>query len=709
MKKLLFLLMLTLFINYTFGQGNWTLSTGKNRWANGMGFGIKDTASYLNGSDTNILIVQYPGILCFRHLTTDHWQILETFSSGGGYIPYTGATADVNLGIHALTTTGTVTSGDLNSNGNLTALSGFFAMSATGNVASASNTSSIGSGTYGRGGSNRDKSPFFVAGYNGDSIINATLGGVFIFKPVTVMGAVNATTFSGSGANLTSIPNGALVNNSITITAGAGLSGGGTVALGGSVALANTGITSLTAANGVSITGSTIGLGNITPSSVSTSGALTVTGKISGGSLTITGNSATGSLNVSGTAAINGTLSIGDLSVAGDIIPDADAIHDFGAVSRTWLNGYFSNIVGKLSTGAQPNITSLGTLSNLTVSGSITASGGIQFPTNGNLVAGSVVKTASQGLVAQGITGSAYDAALLNAAGTFYVYRVPTGTNNIDLPGNTITFGNGSSIVNNNLTITDVTASGTVTAINFSGPGTRLTGTATGLSIGGNAATATTAGTVTTAAQPNITSLGALSSLTVTGNIAFGTLSTSGLMTANGGITLGTPGNFITGNTTSFRVVNYAQSANNMIISDIGVVTIPNLGTGAVQATSGVLSVVSDRNVKDDHGKFSGSALSALMKIPKPAYWNFNEKSRLPKETWNVRQFGLYADSVHAVLGEEFAPTQPKSKADSATSAPNYGLSDRALLSLTIQALQEANNKIDALDAHIKELEKKKP
>jgi hypothetical protein len=40
------------------------------------------------------------------------------------------------------------------------------------------------------------------------------------------------------GTNFNSIPNGALTNNSITITAGSGLSGGGTVALGGTVSIA---------------------------------------------------------------------------------------------------------------------------------------------------------------------------------------------------------------------------------------------------------------------------------------------------------------------------------------------------------------------------------------------------------------------------------------------------------------------------------------
>jgi hypothetical protein len=58
-------------------------------------------------------------------------------------------------------------------------------------------------------------------------------------------GTITATTFSGSGASLTSIPNSALANSSVTVSAGTGLSGGGSVALGSSTTLniANTAVT----------------------------------------------------------------------------------------------------------------------------------------------------------------------------------------------------------------------------------------------------------------------------------------------------------------------------------------------------------------------------------------------------------------------------------------------------------------------------------
>ncbi len=72
------------------------------------------------------------------------------------------------------------------------------------------------------------------------------------------------------GANATgltgTVQNGQLAYNSITVNAGTGLSGGGTVALGGSTTLNNAGVTALTAGDGVTVSASsgpiTLGLGS---------------------------------------------------------------------------------------------------------------------------------------------------------------------------------------------------------------------------------------------------------------------------------------------------------------------------------------------------------------------------------------------------------------------------------------------------------------
>ena len=63
----------------------------------------------------------------------------------------------------------------------------------------------------------------------------------------------NPTTTPNISISLANIPNTALANNSITVTEGTGLSGGGTVALGGSTTLSNAGVVNLTAGTGVTL------------------------------------------------------------------------------------------------------------------------------------------------------------------------------------------------------------------------------------------------------------------------------------------------------------------------------------------------------------------------------------------------------------------------------------------------------------------------
>jgi len=75
------------------------------------------------------------------------------------------------------------------------------------------------------------------------------------------------TSLSGGNITVGSIPNNALTNSAITVTTGYGLGGATTASLGGTVNLTNTGVTSLTAGSGVTLSGST---GNITINTSST-------------------------------------------------------------------------------------------------------------------------------------------------------------------------------------------------------------------------------------------------------------------------------------------------------------------------------------------------------------------------------------------------------------------------------------------------------
>lgn len=145
---------------------------------------------------------------------------------------------------------------------------------------------------------------------------------------------------------------------------------------------------------------------------------------------------------------------------------------------------------------------------------------------------------------------------------------------------------------------------------------------------------------------------------------------------------------YASGGDNTFSLVNEATNGGIVITANgTGTTTISSLGTGTVQATAGVLSVTSDGRLKNKLGYFN-NATDAIMKLSKPQYWKYSAKSKLPKEAQKVKQFGLMADDVHKVLGEQFAPTQKDGY---------YGLSDRALLSLAIQAIQELKAEIEKL------------
>ena len=171
-------------------------------------------------------------------------------------------------------------------------------------------------------------------------------------------------------------------------------------------------------------------------------------------------------------------------------------------------------MAGTVNTAAQPNITSVGTLGALTVSGDITANGNIVGDSSTNI-------TGIAGVTATTLSGTLQTAAQTNitSVGTL------TGLD-----------------VNGHSELDDVNVSGAITATTFTG---------------------NLAGTVNTAAQTNITSLGTLSALTVSGDI-----------TANGNIA-GDNSTNITGiaGVTATTLSGTLQTAAQTNVTSIGTLT----------------------------------------------------------------------------------------------------------------------------------------
>jgi hypothetical protein len=169
--------------------------------------------------------------------------------------------------------------------------------------------------------------------WNG-SVIGATYGGTGVnngSNTLTLSGSytLNQSVASGasptlSGANFSSIPNGALTNSSVTVTAGSGLGGGGAVALGSSVTLTNAGVTSAVAGTAISVSGAT---GAVTINNTGVTSAVAGTGvSVSGatGAVTVSIGQAIGTGNSPTFAGItvpsithSGTSGSGDIGASG--------------------------------------------------------------------------------------------------------------------------------------------------------------------------------------------------------------------------------------------------------------------------------------------------------------------------------------------------------------------------------------------------------
>jgi hypothetical protein len=287
----------------------------------------------------------------------------------------------------------------------------------------------------------------------------------------------------------------------------------------------------------------------------------TYTGNVTAGNLSATGN-ITGNYIIGNGSQLTGLpASYANADVATFLASyGSNTITTTGNVSANYFIGNGSQLTditvstattaATVTTNAQPNITSVGTLSGLTVgpNSSIVLSG-----TAGYLKANSL----------QGHDGSQ----------TIYLhYGEVGGAAGIATNLTVGTTGSGSLTANGT-----ISATGNVTGSYFLGNGSQLTGI-----------TATTAATVTTDAQPNITSVGTLSSLSVSGNITGGNLSTAGRVVSTG--------NIVTGGqiqSSAFTGGNISWSVNNQTDFQ-GAIKVG--GTGIIKGPGGASSITLNNN-----------------------------------------------------------------------------------------------------------------
>ena len=293
--------------------------------------------------------------------------------------------------------------------------------------------------------------------------------------------------------------------------------------------------------------------GNITTSVAGNANILVVTG---------TGANITGTANISGNANVGNIGAYAGVFTA-NITTTGNIYANSGIIGAT-------SLVGTLTTATQTNITSVGTLGALTVTGKVTAgqlqgsggnisniqganvSGAVAFATTANAVAAANVSgavafaTTANAVAGANVSGAVAFATTANAVAAANV----SGTVATATTAATVTTAAQPNITSVG-TLTGLGVNGTATAVNITANTGVFTGNANGLTnvpganVSGQVTSALNANTVTTAAQPNITSVGTLTSLAVTGNISGANL--TGNFYGSGSSLTSVPGANVTG------------------------------------------------------------------------------------------------------------------------------------------------------------------
>jgi hypothetical protein len=246
--------------------------------------------------------------------------------------------------------------------------------------------------------------------------------------------------------------------------------------------------------------------------------SVNVSGTVSG-NLTVDGNLFSGGFQVVTTNSLGGygptytggvvTGSQVFLSAANSVSRTTGAVVVTGGVGvggNVSAGAFYGNITGNVLTAAQPYITSLGTLTGLTVSGTTTTSA---------------------------LNATSIGATNITATGNVYVSTI-NGLQNLSVTGNVTAssgfvgtmFGpvvgqlqtNAQPNVNSLGVLSSLAVAANIATGNISANGTVSGTTAVFTNIGG---------TLTTNAQPNVNTLGTLTALTVTGNVSGGNFTTA--------------------------------------------------------------------------------------------------------------------------------------------------------------------------------------
>lgn len=255
----------------------------------------------------------------------------------------------------------------------------------------------------------------------------------------------------------------------------------------------------------------------------------------------------------------------GALKVAGGIGVKGNV---FSTGKVTSLNADLGNLVvanyyqGTLTTSAQPNITSVGSLTSLTVTGSLTGNNATfsgNLIVNGNLVYANVsTLNIKDPIIEQGgaTDGTPLTTNDLKDRGQLLHYYTSAPVDAFmgwDNSNGEFSFGSNVSVTDEIVTFNTLgnvranvflgNLSGSATTVTASNqPNITSVGTLGNLTVTSNISTSNIFGTIRTASQPDITSLGTLANLTVQGPINFNSVANIKITGGSSGYFLSTDG-----------------------------------------------------------------------------------------------------------------------------------------------------------------------
>jgi hypothetical protein len=307
-----------------------------------------------------------------------------------------------------------------------------------------------------------------------------------------------------------------------------------------------------------------------------------------------------------------------------------------GVGTTTPNSGAFTTIAGSLTTAAQPNITSVGTLTSVSVSGNANVgnlgTSGLVYAL-GNVTGGNIVTNGIMWSAGNATHGNISSAGLITATGNIIGGNINTGglitaTGNITssafLVGANLSI-TGNANVGNLGTAGQVTATGNGTFGNIiTGGILSVTGTITGgnlatagtLSVGGNANVGNlgTAGLITATGNIQSTAFLVGANLSITGNANVGNLGTAGLITATGNIgggNINTAGQLVSSVATGTAplVVTSTTRVSNLNVAYANVADFINVTTG----TTGIVYPIFANAVTGNITETANTIFSANM------------------------------------------------------------------------------------------------